>query len=62
MFNEACLARASEKDLLEKLESILHFVYIQSQDEALWFHAVTAPEALLQQALRQLHAVIEGKK
>ena len=31
----------------------------QAEDEALWFHAVTAPEAYLQQELRRLHAAIE---
>ena len=32
----------------------------QVEDEGLWFVAQTAPEAYLQDALRRLHAVIEG--
>ena len=32
----------------------------QAEDEGLWFHAITASEAYLQQELRRLHAVIEG--
>ena len=31
----------------------------QAEDEGLWFEALTAPEAYLQQELRKLHAVIE---
>ena len=34
----------------------------QAEDEALWFVAQTAPEAYLQQALRRLHAAVEGEK
>ena len=33
----------------------------QAEDDGLWFHAETAAEAYVQQALRRLHAVIEGK-
>ena len=33
----------------------------QANDEGLWFEAETCAEAYLQQALRKLHAVIEGK-
>ena len=33
----------------------------QADDDGLWFHAETAAEAYVQQALRRLHAVIEGK-
>ena len=32
----------------------------QALDEGLWFEAVTAPEAYLQQELRALHGVIEN--
>lgn len=32
----------------------------QAEDDGLWFMAQTASEAYLQQALRTLHAVIEG--
>ncbi|KKL83789.1 hypothetical protein LCGC14_1971220 [marine sediment metagenome] len=32
----------------------------QAEDEGLWFQAVTAPEAYLQQELRRLHAALTG--
>lgn len=34
-------------------------VAVQAEDEGLWFNAITAPEVLLQQGLRRLHALIE---
>jgi hypothetical protein len=34
----------------------------QAQDEGLWFRAETAPEAYLQQALRELHAAVESEE
>lgn len=33
----------------------------QAADDGLWFLAHTAPEAYLQQELRRLHAVVEGR-
>lgn len=33
----------------------------QALDDGLWFIAETAPEAYLQQELRRLHELIEGK-
>ena len=33
----------------------------QAEDEGLWFIAATAPEAYLQQALRELHAAVEAE-
>jgi hypothetical protein len=33
----------------------------QASDDGLWFHAETCAEAYVQAALRQLHAVIEGR-
>lgn len=33
----------------------------QAKDDGLWFFAETCAEAYLQQELRRLHAVIEGK-
>ncbi len=33
----------------------------QAADDGLWFQAQTAPEAYLQQELRKLHEIIEGK-
>lgn len=41
-------------------KKIIEVVEEQANDEGLWFVAVTAPEAYLQQELRRLHAVIEG--
>ena len=32
----------------------------QAEDDGLWFHARTAPEAYLQQELRRLHEAIEA--
>ena len=32
----------------------------QAEDEGLWFEAVTAPEAYLQQELRKLHSAVEA--
>ena len=41
--------------------AIKELVDEQTNDDGLWFHAETAAEAYVQQALRRLHAVIEGK-
>ncbi len=38
---------------------VLAVVSAQANDEGLWFEAVTAPEAYLQQELRGLHDIIE---
>lgn len=46
-------------DLADRLEAIQGLVKEQAEDEGLWFIARTAPEAYLQQALRELHALIE---
>ena len=43
----------------EHMEMILKAVATQAEDEALWFVDCTAGEAYLQQALRNLHRVIE---
>ena len=42
-------------------KSIRALVEEQAKDEGLWFHAETCAEAYVQQALRDLHAVIEGR-
>jgi len=34
----------------------------QAEDEGLWFIAMTAPEAYLQQELRRLHAAVESSQ
>lgn len=39
---------------------VVQLVEEQAEDEGLWFVAVTAPEAYLQQELRRLHATIEA--
>lgn len=52
------------RDLLETrraLERIRALVDEQANDGGLWFRAMTAPEAYLQMALRQIHAEIERK-
>ena len=41
------------------MNNALTMVNQQAEDEGLWFRAQTAPEAYLQQALRDLHTVIE---
>jgi hypothetical protein len=43
----------------ETVERIKLKVAEQSEDEGLWFDAETAPEAYLQQELRELHRIIE---
>ena len=42
-------------------ERLREAVNSQAEDEGLWFEAKTAPEAYLQQELRRLHEIIEGK-
>ena len=42
-------------------DSLLALVDEQAEDEGLWFIALTAPEAYLQQELRRLHARIERR-
>lgn len=44
------------------LTAIRAVVDEQAKDDGLWFDAVTAPEAFLQQELRRLHAAVDGKK
>jgi len=61
--DEALPRRAEEVVRIAKLEArlaaITALVARQAEDEALWF-AGTAPEAYVQQALRELHMLIEG--
>jgi len=42
------------------VDDLKRIVAEQAEDDGLWFIARTAPEAYLQQALRRLHAAIEG--
>lgn len=48
--------------LTEDRDAIRSIVNKQAEDEGLWFKAVTAPEAYLQQGLRRLHQAIEEKE
>lgn len=41
------------------MNEALKLVEKQAEDEGLWFIPQTAPEAYLQQALRELHAAVE---
>lgn len=49
------------KYLKAQQEPVRRLVAEQAEDQGLWFIAKTAPEAYLQQALRRLHALIEGR-
>lgn len=52
---------AMKSKQLDRFFAALKLVEEQADDEGLWFQAKTAPEAYLQQALRRLRAVLEGK-
>jgi hypothetical protein len=52
--------RATLMRELEHMIKVIDVVEEQANDEGLWFEAKTAPEAYLQNALRRLHATIEG--
>jgi hypothetical protein len=45
---------------IERLKAARSLVEEQAKDEGLWFRAETCAEAYVQQALRKLHAAIEG--
>jgi hypothetical protein len=45
----------------ERLKEARKVVDEQAKDEGLWFDAVYITESMLQQALRRLHAAVEGK-
>lgn len=45
----------------ERLQKILAFVEAQANDETLWCQCESIHEAYIQQALRRLHAAIEGE-
>ena len=55
------LPHAHVTDLSERLNRIRLAIDQQAEDEALWVPAVTATEAYLQQELRKLHLIVEGK-
>lgn len=44
-----------------RLQDARQLIGEQADDDGLWFRAATAPEAMLQNALRRLHEAIEGK-
>lgn len=58
--------RLSKSEVFALLDAVERFlcakglVEKQATDEGLWFLAATAPEAYLQDALRELHRAIEG--
>ena len=57
--NETFEARVEK---LEDKQSIIRkMVDAQAEDEGLWFEAETAPEAYIQQELRNLHKIIESE-
>ena len=54
-------SEAKMADSAARLLAIQAVVDEQANDAGIWFHAETAAEAYLQQELRRLHEVIEGK-
>ena len=46
-------------DAARRVANAQDIVDDQAKDEGLWFTAVTAPEAYLQQELRRLHAALD---
>lgn len=55
-------AKAQIADLERQFAEARAEVERQAADPGLWFISGTAPEVYLQQALRRLHAIIEGDK
>lgn len=50
----------TDRNILTKLETLRALVNKQAEDHGLWFAAMTAPEAYLQQELRKLHTAVEA--
>ena len=48
-------------ELKKRFDAAFALVQIQAKDQGIWFVAQTAPEAYLQDQLRSLHEIIEGK-
>ena len=48
--------------LKERIGRLERVAANQAEDDGLWFVAQTASEAYLQQALRHIHALIEGEE
>lgn len=53
-----CMRRQRD-ELRERASRLRALVDAQAEDDGLWFAARRAPEAYLQQALRDLHAAVE---
>jgi len=58
---EVYYAEEKARNLKARVQEMEAMVADQADDEGLWFVALTAPEAYLQQALRKLHRAIERK-
>ena len=56
-----CLVLA-KAELEQERDALRALAAQQAEDGGLWFDTAYAPEAYLQQALRKLHAAIEGDK
>ena len=56
------LAAGFEAGFFARDEKLKALVDKQAKDEGLWFNAKYVTEAYLQNALRELHAAIEGIK
>ena len=55
-------AAAELRRLHAQSDALRQIVDEQAEDEGLWCRAETVMEAYLQQALRRLHAAVEGEK
>ena len=53
-------AQAQIDALKAERDALRDAVAMQAADDGLWFHAVSAPEAYLQQELRKLHQLIDA--
>ena len=51
-------AQAQIDALKAERDALRDAVAMQTADDGLWFHAVSAPEAYLQQELKKLHQLI----
>ncbi len=63
--NDADVARLSAENarLNRWITELIEVVQAQAEDEGLWWYVnLTAPQAYLQQGLRELHELIEGER
>ena len=56
-----CSGRKCGDDSTQRLEAAMQLVNAQAENASIFYPASTASEAYLQQELRKLHEVIEGK-